>query len=509
MNRIATGPRPASRPGTDAAPSCTMVLFGAAGDLAKRLLIPSLYNLAEGGLLADDFRLVGVDAADLDEDAWKTSLRQTVDGFMRDPDAEFHPERIDDAAWERLMDRASLVRADFTDSRAFDGLREAVGKGSVLFYLAVPAHFFAGIAEGLGRAGLFAEVDGTFRRLVVEKPFGSDLSSARELNTRLLTVAREDQIFRIDHFMGKEPVQSILAMRFGNRMFEPLLSAEHVERVEITAAETLGVEGRAKFYEPTGALRDMVPNHLFQLLCMIAMDPPSSLDPEAVRLEKTRLLRAVRPVAQMDVVFGQYGAGQIGGTAVPAYRDEPGVAPDSETETYVALTLHVENWRWSGTPFLLATGKRMSQKRTQIVLRFRPPPSRLFDEAPGAAVDVPDTSDRITLTVDPVEGIEIAFDVKQPGPGMKLAPIVSRFRFDEAFAESPNVGYEVLLYDAMLGDATLFQRADTIEAAWAVVDPVLTGERPTLRAYAAGTDGPEPVSASPVRPRGDRAWARG
>lgn len=486
MNLVATGPRTASSPGLLVAPPCTVVLFGAGGDLARRLLVPSLYNLVCAGLLPEGFRLLGLDVADTDEEGWKRMLRESIDGFTRDPDAEFHPERIDEEAWSFLMHRASLRRADFTDPSAFEALHEGLGDGSALFYLAVPARFFATIAERLGRAGLLDEAERTFRRLVIEKPFGSDLASARALNRRLLAVAREAQLYRIDHFMGKEPVQSILAMRFGNRLFEPLLSAEHVERVEITAAETLGVEGRARFYEATGALRDMVPNHLFQLLCMIAMDPPSSLEAEAVRLEKTRLLRAVRPLAREDVVFGQYGAGHANGRDLPAYRDEPGVAPESVTETFAALTLRVDNWRWAGTPFVLRTGKRMAARRTEIVLRFRAPPCALFETVPRAE----DTSDRIVIGIDPVEGVEIGFDVKRPGPEMALAPIVSRFRFDEAFAERPNVGYEVLLYDAMTGDATLFQHADTIEAAWAVVDPVLGGERPPIEPYAAGTDGP-------------------
>lgn len=499
MHKVTTGPARSSPPGEGVAPASTMVLFGAAGDLTKRLLVPSLYNLAESGLLPDGFRLVGLDAADIGEAAWKAGLRSTVDGFTRDPDAEFHPESIDDAAWDWLMQRASLRRADFTAPAAFEALGEVVGSASALFYLAVPARFFTAIAQGLGRAGLLREAGGAFRRLVVEKPFGADLASARALNRAILATAREDQVFRIDHFMGKEPVQSILAMRFANRLFEPFWRAEHVDRVEITAAETLGVEGRGRFYEPTGALRDMVPNHLFQLLCMVAIDPPSSLAPDAIRTEKTRLLEAVRPVAREDVVFGQYGAGTIAGREVAAYRDEPHVAPASGTETFAALRLRIENWRWSGTPFLLRTGKRMAARRTEIVVHLRAPPFLLFPDVPRGS----ETSDRIVIGIDPVAGIEVAFDVKRPGATLALAPVATRLRFGDVFAEHPNVGYEVLLYDAMTGDATLFQRADTIEAAWAVVDPVLSGASPALHAYAAGTDGPD--MAKTLNPAGWRA----
>ena len=492
MRMIVTGQRPSAPPGSEVAPPCTLVVFGAGGDLTARLLVPSLYNLELSGLLPDGFALHGIDRAVFDEAAWTARLSETLQGFTEDPDAEFHPDRIDRAAWDRLMARASYVRADFTDPATFDAIAARLGDGSALFYLAVPARFFGPIAEALGAAGLMREGGGGFRRLVVEKPFGADLASARALNARLLSVAREDQIFRIDHFMGKEVVQSILALRFANRLFEPVWRAEHVAEVEITAAETLGVEGRGTFYEPTGALRDMVPNHLFQLLCMTAMEPPTSLGAEAIRSEKTRLLRCVRAVGAGDVVFGQYGAGEIDGTPVPAYRDEPDVAPDSTTETYVAMRLQIENWRWSGTRFVLRTGKRMAERSTRIVLRFHPEPRGLFDPSGAGAR----AGDEIAIDVDPRTGIDFSFDVKKPGHALVPARVTTRFRFDEAFEARPNVGYEALLYDCMTGDATLFQRAETIEEAWRVVGPVLTGEaRPALLTYAAGTDGPDAAEA--------------
>ena len=486
MDKIVTGHRPSAPPGSQPAPACTLVVFGAGGDLTARLLVPSLYNLELSGLLGEGFALHGLDLATPDEAAWKAHLSDTMESFTKDPDAEFHPDRIDAGTWDRLMGRATYEHADFTDPDTFKALAQRLGDGSAIFYFAVPARFFGPIADALGAAGLLAQGAGQFRRIVIEKPFGSDLSSARDLNTRLLNVAREDQIFRIDHFMGKEAVQSILALRFANRLFEPLWRAEHIAEIEITAAETLGVEGRGRFYEQTGALRDMVPNHLFQLLCMVAMEPPTSLDAEAIRSEKTRLLRCVRALQPGDAIFGQYGAGQMASGAVPAYRDEPDVAPDSTTETYVAMRLFIDNWRWSGTRFVVRTGKRLHTRRTQIVLRFRPTPFDLFAaEGHGVA-----EQDQIVLSIAPDNGIDISFAVKRPGPGFVPARAETHFRFDEAFEERPNVGYEALLYDCMIGDATLFQRADTIEEAWRIVDPALNADaKLNLQFYEAGSEG--------------------
>ena len=492
MDKIVTGDRPSAAPGSKTAPACTLIVFGAGGDLTARLLVPSLYNLELSGLLGDDFALHGLDLSPDDEAAWKKHLSDTMQGFTKDPDAEFHPDSIDSATWDKLMTRSSFEHADFTDAKTFDALSKRLGDGSAIFYFAVPARFFGPIADALGAAGLLDQPDGKFRRIVIEKPFGSDLDSARALNARLLKVAREDQIFRIDHFMGKEPVQSILAMRFANRLFEPLWRAEHIAEVEITAAETLGVEGRGKFYEQTGALRDMVPNHLFQLFCMVAMEAPTSLGAEAIRSEKTRLLRCVRALEKGDVVLGQYTAGKMADGKVPAYRDEPDVAKDSTTETFVAMKLTVDNWRWSGTRFVVQTGKRMKDRRTRIVLRFHPVPFDLFAAEDGGKA----MQDEIVLSIAPEHGIDIAFDVKRPGPDFVPARAETRFRFDEAFSDQPNVGYEALLYDCMMGDATLFQRADTIEEAWRIVDPALTGDaRPALDFYAAGSDGPDAAKA--------------
>ena len=500
MRKIVTGTTRASDAGAHPAPPCTMVVFGAGGDLTKRLLVPAIYNLAVSGLLHDGFRLIGVDISFNDADAWRAFLEAQMQAFVDDPTGEFHPDAIDAQAWSWLGERVDYVRADFTDSATHAALKERIGDGSAIFYLAVAARFFEPISERLGEGGLMREANGAFRRLVVEKPFGSDLTSARALNAALLARMSEQQIYRIDHFMGKETVQSILTMRFANAMFEPLWNRDHIASVEITATETIGVEGRGRFYEQTGALRDMVPNHLFQLLCVVAMDPPASLAAESVRAEKTRLLQAVRPLRKHDVTFGRYEAGEIGGKALVGYREEPNVSPASETETFVAARLDVRNWRWAGVPFVLRTGKRLGARATRVVLQFRPAPYELFPGVPEGG----DTSDRITIEIGPDQAIEIAFDVKRPGPHLELAKATTRFDFADAFAEEPNVGYEALLLDCMEGDATLFQRADTIEAAWAVVDPVLAGRsRPAVKPYAAGSDGP--ASANDLAPFG---WSK-
>jgi glucose-6-phosphate 1-dehydrogenase len=363
-------------------------------------------------------------------------------------------------------------------------------QGNVVFYLAIAARFFGYVVEQLGRAGLLKEADGAFRRVVIEKPYGADLPSARALNARVLAQADEKQVFRIDHFLGKETVQNIMALRFANGIFEPLWRRDHIAYVEITAAETIGVEERGAFYEPTGALRDMVPNHLFQLLSMVAMEPPNSFDAEAVRSEKAKLLEAIEPVRPEDVVRGQYTAGRVQGRDVAGYRDEAHVAKDSGTETYVALRLHIDNWRWADVPFYLRTGKRLHGRQTEVVIHFRKPPYALFrDTAVGSL-----TPNVLTLDIQPHEGLTLSLSAKHPGPKMELAPVDLRFQYKDAFKMAPNVGYETLLYDCLIGDSTLFQRADMIEASWAVVDPALQSPK-ALAFYAAGSAGPEAADA--------------
>lgn len=480
------------------APPCTLVIFGASGDLTKRLLMPALYNLAAAGHLSDEVRITGVDHNENTDEGWRRDLTDALQQFTKDPEAEFHPQRIDEAPWAFVRDRLHYRTGDFEDPETYLSLDEAL-TGNAIFYLAVSARFFGPVVDRLGEAGLLKEREGRFRRIVVEKPFGSDLASAQALNARLLKQAGEAQIFRIDHFLGKEAVQSLLALRFANRLLEPVWNAGHVDFVEITASETIGVGTRGAFYEPTGALRDMVPNHLFQLLCMVAIEPPASLDAEAVRDAKAALIGAIRPVEPGDAVRGQYGVGSADGAAVPSYRDETDVDPQSRTETYVALKLAIETPRWDGVLFYLRTGKRLSGRRTEIAIHFKVPAHALFADVDGSDANV------MRLRIDPEHGLGTTLSVKRPGPGMRLGQVVTGFSYGDFFAEAPAVGYETLLFDCMTGDSTLFQRADMIEGAWAVVDSLIRAWKAGLvEAYPAGTDGP--MAADTLLSRDGRAW---
>ncbi|MGU3536347.1 glucose-6-phosphate dehydrogenase [Methylobacterium sp. A54F] len=499
MDQPAT-PKDKAACGTKPAPPCTLVIFGAAGDLTKRLLMPALYNLSGAHLLDPGFRILGVDHNDNTDESLRGELTEAMNAFTKDPGSEFHAAEIDATDWGFVRERIHFQKADFTDAESFRTLGSRLS-GNVIFYLAVASRFFGTIVEGLGQAGLLKQDEGAFRRVVIEKPFGSDLASAQALNARILAQGDESQFYRIDHFLGKEAVQSIMALRFANGMLEPVWRREYVDHVQITAAETVGVELRGGFYEPTGALRDMVPNHLFQLLSMVAMEPPNSFDAEAVRTEKAKLVEAVKPVGPGDAVRGQYTAGHLQGRDVAAYRNEPDVAKDSVTETYVALKLEIENWRWAGVPFYLRTGKRMTGRRTEIAIHFKPPPFHLF--ADTAVTEL--APNIMRLTIDPDHGGSTELNVKRPGPRMEIAPLRTRFRYADFFAETPNVGYETLLYDCMTGDATLFQRADNIEAGWAAVEPLLKGwPQGDVAFYAAGSAGPEAADA--LLARDGRRW---
>ncbi len=485
------------------APACTLVIFGAHGDLTKRLLIPALYNLIGSHLLDDGFKLIGVDRVPTSSDDWKHELRDTMQDFTKDPTAEFYTPQIDETAWNWLASRASYVQADFTVDADIHRLGEAVS-GNVVFYCAVAARFFSVVATGLGRAGLLKQAENAFRRIVVEKPFGADLASSKALNHALLEQADESQIYRIDHFLGKETVQNILAFRFGNGMFEPLWRREYIDHIEVTAAETVGVEQRGAFYEATGALRDMVPNHLFTLLSMVTMEPPNSFDAESVRSSKQAFFESLRPVRPENVVRGQYTAGDVAGRgAVAGYRESPGVAPDSITETYIAMKLEADSWRWAGVPFYLRTGKFMSGRRTDIVVHFRQAPYAMFRDTPVDRL----TPNNLTVNIQPSQGITLGISAKIPGPKMDLAGVEMAFRYQDAFKVEPNVGYETLIYDCLIGDATLFQRADNIDAAWAVVDPALqawAANKTPPEFYAAGSDGP--AGAQALVQRDGRSW---
>ena len=486
-----------------------MVIFGANGDLTKRLVVPALYHLAGAGLLPENFALIGVDHNDKSVEEWRDGLHAFLQQIVRNDGSKGNA--IDEESWRKVAGAMSYLPGDFTKPDTYSHLAEHLQKrakdtsfgGNVLFYLAVADRFFGDIVDRLGKADLLEEKEG-WRRVIVEKPFGHDLASAKALNTRILKQSREEQIYRIDHFLGKETVQNIMALRFANGIFEPLWNRNHIDHVQITVAESLDVEGRGRFYDATGALRDMVPNHLFQLLAMMAMEPPVSFDADAVRAKKVEVFQAVHPMSANDAVRGQYGAGHIGGGKVPGYRQEKSVAPDSGTETFVALRLAIDNWRWAGVPFYLRTGKRMAKRRTEIAIRFRPAPYSLFRDTPVEKL----SADWMILQIQPDEGIRLLFNAKRPGPQVMLDSVAMDFRYEDWFKQAPSVGYETLIYDCLIGDATLFQRADQIEAAWAIVQPVLDAwtnrGHDDFPNYAEGTEGPD--CADKLLMRDGRAW---
>ena len=474
---------------------CTLVIFGATGDLTRRLLMPALYNLSRWGLLAD-LRIIGVGRHPMTGEALAAKLTEAIRTFATDHGRDMPDGHLDEAAWSRIVADVDFVAGDATKPETYDELGRRIGsegqRGNVLFYLAVAGDLFGPIVEQLGRAGL-AKDDGGWRRVIIEKPFGRDLASAQALNRDLLKVLREDQIFRIDHYLGKETVQNILAFRFGNGFFEPLWNRDRIDHVQITVAETVGVETRGSFYEQTGALRDMVPNHLFQLFTMTAMEPPTCFDADAVRDKKEEVLTAVHHPngsgALARVVRAQYAAGSVVGKDVRDYRAEPDVDPNSTTETYVAMRLMVDNWRWAGVPFYLRTGKAMKRRTTEIAIQFKQAPLAICSARPAVDKPVPNW---LVLQIQPNEGISLQFGAKVPGPEVRLDGVEMDFLYRDHFKVEPSTGYETLIYDAMIGDATLFQRADNIEAGWRAVQPVLdawTGADAPMASYTAGSAG--------------------
>jgi glucose-6-phosphate 1-dehydrogenase len=499
---------------------CALVIFGATGDLTRRKLVPALYNLAHEGQLPAAFAVVGFARSARSTDAFRDELRRSVEERSR-----FSP--INPAVWESLAAGIHFHQADYSDPRtyrALDKLLQRLDKqrgsaGNRLFYLATPPAEFPVIARQLGDAGLarsdaHRNADAPTRRIIVEKPFGRSLDTARELNAALRQVFDEPQILRIDHYLGKETVQNILVLRFANEIFEPLWNQKYVDHVQITVAESLGVEGRGGYYEHAGALRDMAQNHLMQLLALVAMEPPTALEAEVIRDEKVKVLRAVRPIeagqAAEFAVRGQYAAGLIGGSPAPGYRDEDGVAADSRTETYVAMKLQIDNWRWAGVPFYLRTGKRLPKQVAEIAIQFKAPPAVLFAaELPGRAGRI--QPNVLVLRIQPEEGMSIRTNAKVPGATLNIQPVKMDFQYGGAFgARSPDA-YERLLYDALCGDSTLFIRGDEAERCWAIMDALLqgwqrAGHDAAPHPYEAGTWGP--AAADEFIGRDGRQWRR-
>ncbi|WP_428313277.1 glucose-6-phosphate dehydrogenase [Hydrocarboniphaga sp.] len=485
------------------APAATLFLFGAAGDLVRRLLMPALCNLRRDGLIDDGLRIVGVDHNARSDREYANSLRD----FIRD---EVKNQKLDTKLWAKIAKRISYIQGDFLDDATYAAIAERIGdgvNGNAVFYLATAPRFFGDIVEHLGKAQLLLETRATFRRVIIEKPFGSDLKSAQELNARILEVMAEKQVYRMDHFLGKETVQNILVSRFANGFFEAIWNHHYIDHIQITAAETVGVEQRGSFYEGTGALRDMVPNHLMQLLAMVAMEPPSAFAADAVRDEKAKLLGAIRPTtaeeARSNGVRGQYGAATVAGARLAAYRKEAKVAPDSDTETYVALKLMIDNWRWVGVPFYLRTGKRLSARDTEIAVCFKPAPYAQFRGTKIGELK----PNYLVMQIQPNEGLWLDFHAKRPGPVVELADVDMGFAYADAFELQPSTGYETLVYDCLIGDQTLFQRADAIESGWRAVQPFLDAWKKgqgEVQRYAAGSAGPQ--SADELLARDGRRW---
>jgi len=487
-----------------------LVLFGSTGDLAHRKVLPALYHLWRTDLLPHEFRVLAIGRRPFDDESFREGVKTSLEKYSR-------VLPLDAAAWRSFAERISYQRLDFDEAMGFDGLETVLDKmdeehgtrGNRLFYLATQPSQFAEIVAQLGRVGLDHErAESGWRRIVIEKPFGHDLESAKRLNREVGKVFRESQVYRIDHYLGKETVRNLLVFRFGNGIFEPLWNRRYVDHVQITVAESIGIENRGAFYEETGASRDVLQNHLLQLVSLIAMEPPATFDADSLRDEKVKVLRAIamEPGEVMtDVVRGQYGPGWVAATKVPGYREEPDVDPHSETETFVAAKLQIDDWRWSGVPFYVRTGKRLPKRATEIAIQYREVPHRLFRDA---AVD-PDPN-LLVIRVQPDEGIMLRFGAKVPGLGMDVRSVTMDFTYGSAFnVDSPDA-YETLILDALQGDASLFTRADEVEEAWSIVDPLIeawsSAPEPSLPNYDAGTWGPP--EADELLARDGRRWRR-
>jgi glucose-6-phosphate 1-dehydrogenase len=500
---------PKSKQKPAVAPPTTLFLFGAHGDLVKRLLMPALYNLSRDGLLGSDVHIVGVDHNAISD----VDFAKKLEDFIREEAAgkvsEGGAEPLDPELWRQLASRISYVQGDFLDDATYSGLAEKIkttGTSNAVFYLATAPRFFSEVAKRLGSSGLLEETDDSFRRVVVEKPFGSDLPSAEALNACLLKVMTEKQLYRIDHYLGKETVQNILVSRFSNGLFESFWNNHYIDHVQITAAETVGVETRGSFYEHTGALRDMVPNHLFQLLAMIAMEPPAAFGADAVRGEKAKVIGAIRPWSEEEAlansVRGQYAQNTVDGKSIAGYREEPNVSPESTTETFVALKVMIDNWRWVGVPFYLRSGKRMSVRDTEIAICFKAAPYAQFRHTEVERLK----PNYLIIQIQPNEGMGFDLLAKRPGPTLELESIQLGFAYKDFFEMQPSTGYETLIFDCLAGDQTLFQRADNIENGWRAVQPFLDAwsKNTSVELYKSGENGPS--GADELLERDGREW---
>ena len=488
-----------------------LVLFGATGDLAHRKVFPALYQLWRTNLLPHDFVVLAIGRRDYDDETLRAELRTALEKYSR-------VLPLDDAAWKSFSDRIRYQKLDFANPDDYDELvtvldgidKEQGSQGNHLYYLATQPSAFAEIVAQLGRVGLDHERhEGGWRRIVIEKPFGHDLQSAIRLNREVGKVFRESQVYRIDHYLGKETVRNLLVFRFGNGIFEPIWNRRHIDHIQITVAETIGVENRGAFYEETGASRDFLQNHLLQLMSLVAMEPPATFDADALRDEKVKVIRAIGELTpdqiKSDVVRGQYGPGWVAAKQVPGYRQEPEVNPESETETFIAARFEVDDWRWSGVPFYLRTGKRLPKRATEIAIQFKEVPHRLFRES-GTDPD----PNLLAIRIQPDEGIMLRFGAKVPGLGIDVRSVTMDFTYGSAFTVDSPDAYETLILDVLLGDASLFTRADEVEGAWARVTPIIEAwaeePAPEFPNYESGTWGPE--AADEMLARDGRRWRR-
>ena len=486
----------------------SLVIFGASGDLTHRKLVPALWTLFASRTLPEPFTILCTARTPMSDDAFRAKLKEGVKEFARF-------KLPNDQVWQRFAANVFYLPGDPTAPEFYGVLRQRLeelerargGPRSRLYYLSTPPSLYADIVVNLGKAGLNEEESG-WTRIIIEKPFGHDLSSAQELNRLVTKVFREEQVYRIDHYLGKETVQNVLALRFANGIFEPLWNRNHVAEVQCTVAETVGVEGRGGYYEESGALRDMIQNHLLQIVCLVAMEPPVTFDADAVRDEKSKVMKAVRPIepdaVEASALRAQYGPGFVNNRQVPGYRQEKGVKPDSTTETYAALRLLIDNWRWAGVPFYLQTGKRLAKRVSEIVIRFHRTPHMIFRRG-LVSVD----PNLLVIRIQPDEGISLIVEAKEPGPDLKISPVTLDFKYHEVFGGEPPEAYERLLLDAIHGDATLYARGDWIEQAWRLTQPILDHWAKTpgpLPEYEAGSWGPTEADAFIARNGGK--WRR-